>query len=114
MLADYLKLVSDSTSEALLAALWCFVARSSRLQRIHSDHGSNFIGVNHQFKLLASALSSKDISSNITDYCASMGIEWCFIPEHAPNFGRLWESTVKSVKKHLELQQMENIILSRS
>ena len=33
--------------------------------------------------------------------CTSQGIEWSFIPERAPHFGRLWESSVKSVKTHL-------------
>ena len=95
--AVHLELVSDQTSEAFLAALRRFVARRGRPQRIHSDHGTNFIGAKHQLKSLAQALASKSISSDITDYCASMGIEWSFIPERAPNFGGLWESTVKSV-----------------
>ena len=99
--AVHLELVPDQISEAFLAALRRFVARRGRSQRIHSDHGTNFIGAKHQLKSLAQALASKSISSDITDYCASMGIEWSFIPERAPNFGGLWESTVKSVKKHL-------------
>ena len=93
----HLELVSDQTSEAFLAAFRHFAARRGWPQRIDSDHGTNFIGGKHQLKSLAQALSSKSISSDITHYCASMGMEWSFIP----NFGGLWESTVKSVKKHL-------------
>ena len=28
-------------------------------------------------------------------------VEWKFIPEHSPHFGSIWESAVKSFKKHL-------------
>ena len=34
-------------------------------------------------------MASKSISSDITNYCASIGIEWSFIPERAPNLGGL-------------------------
>ena len=83
-----------------MAALRRFVARCGQPQRIHSDCGTIFIGPKHQLKSFAQALVSKSISSDIIDYCASMGTEWSLIPERAPNFGGLWESTVMSVKKH--------------
>ena len=37
----------------------------------------------------------------ISDLCSTQGIHWDFIPEHAPQFGGLWESAVKSFKTHL-------------
>ena len=52
MRAVHLKLVSDQTSEAFLAALRRFVARRGRPQRIHSDHETNFICAKHQLKSL--------------------------------------------------------------
>ena len=37
----------------------------------------------------------------VSDFYASRNIEWRFIPEHGPHLGGLWETAVKSVKKHL-------------
>lgn len=37
----------------------------------------------------------------IADICSTQGIQWDFIPEHAPHFGGLWESAIKSLKTHL-------------
>ena len=38
----------------------------------------------------------------ILNFCSSQSIEWSFIPENAPHFGGLWESSVKSVKSYLK------------
>jgi len=36
-----------------------------------------------------------------TNYLATEGCEWKFIPPHGPYFGGLWEAAVKSMKYHL-------------
>ena len=36
----------------------------------------------------------------LVTFCSEQGIQWRFIPEHAPHFGGLWEATVKSFKYH--------------
>ena len=58
----------------------------------------NFVGAKHVIKELYEFLRE---SQTIADFCSSQGIQWDFIPEHAPHFGRLWESAVKSLKTHL-------------
>ena len=68
---------------------------------IWSDHGTNFIGAEHELKDLFQFLKDKNYQTIILEFCTSKMIEWRFIPEHAPNFGGLWESAVKSMKTHL-------------
>lgn len=36
------------------------------------------------------------------EICSNEGIEWSFIPPHAPHFGELWKSGVRSMKHHLK------------
>ena len=37
----------------------------------------------------------------IDKFYVDQGIEWSFVPQHAPHFGGLWEAAVKSLKLHL-------------
>ena len=45
--AVHLELVSDLMSEAFIAALCRFISQREYPKQIHSDNGTNFIGVNH-------------------------------------------------------------------
>ncbi len=99
--AAHLELVSDLTTEAFLASLRRFVARRGKPSLIRSDHGTNFVGAARELKELFQFLGDEVTQRNVSQFCASQGITWKFIPEHAPHFGGLWEAAVKSVKTHL-------------
>jgi len=90
--AIHLEPVIGLTSGAFLASLRRFMSRRGKCSTIHSDNGTNFVGVQ---KELASYLTNCESSM------ASEGIEWKFNPPSAPHFGGLWESAVKSTKHHL-------------
>lgn len=97
--AVHLEAVSDLTSDAFITCLRCFVSRRGKPSTIWSDHGSNFVGANQE---LADFLQDQVTQGAITEFCAHEGIDWKFIPEHAPHFGGLWESAIQSIKIHLK------------
>lgn len=100
--AVHLELVSDLTSAAFIACLRRFIARRGKPSSIWSDHGSNFVGASRELLELTDFFQQQKTKGDISEFCTSQGIEWSFIPEHAPHFGGLWESAVKSAKTHLK------------
>ncbi|XP_011859408.1 PREDICTED: uncharacterized protein LOC105556905 [Vollenhovia emeryi] len=65
---------------------------------MYSDNGTTFAGADKELRVAyKAALSNADFQNRT----ASDGIRWRFIPPHAPHFGGLWESGVRSVKHHL-------------
>lgn len=99
--AIHLELVHNLTSEAFLGALKRFIARRGIPNQIYSDRGTNFVGANNELpKLLfdRNSQQSQEILTNI----ATNGIQWKFIPAHAPHIGGIWEAGVKSTKYHLK------------
>ena len=99
--AVHLEIVSDLTSDAFIATLRRFISRRGKPKLLWSDHGSNFIGAKKDLKELFAFLKEQLTQNNISQFCSVQHIKWNFIPEKAPNFGGLWESTVKSMKYHL-------------
>lgn len=91
-----MEVVSDLTSESFIAALRRFVARRGTPVLIWSDNGTNFISANNELRRMYELLSQQDTERAVTDFCSCLGIEWRFIPEHAPHFGGLWEAAVKT------------------
>ena len=78
--AVHLEAVSDLTSEAFIATLRRFLAHRGSPTLIWSDNGTNFVGANRELKEMHDFLSQRDAGYIITDDCASLGIEWQFIP----------------------------------
>ena len=67
-----------------------------------SDHGSNFVGAQKDFKQLIKFLEDQKMQGAISQFRTSQRITWKFIPERSPHFGDLWESCDKSVKYHFK------------
>ncbi|GFU64691.1 integrase catalytic domain-containing protein [Trichonephila clavipes] len=95
--AVHLELVSSLPAAAFLSALRRFVSRRSYPSDIYSDNGTNFVGASAYLKNLFQLLHN----SNVQDYSSSKNIQWHFIPPYAPNFGGVWEASVKLTKQHL-------------
>lgn len=99
--AVHLEVVSDLSTDAFIAALRRFVARRGKPTHIWSDHGSNFVGADRELREMYQFMKQEITKSAVSEFCSTQGITWSFIPEHAPNFGGLWEAAVKSMKKHM-------------
>ena len=99
--AVHLELVSDLSTDAFIASLRRFVARRGKPILIWSDHGSNFVGAARELRELVQFLELQKTQNLISEFCSSQNIQWKMIPEHAPHFGGIWESAVKSMKTHL-------------
>ena len=87
----HLELVSDLTSEAFIATLRRFISR----------RGMNFVGASRELQELVDFLERQKTQQEISQFCSNQYIKWKFIPEHAPHFGGLWKTAVKSMKIHL-------------
>ena len=79
--AVHVELISDLTTAAFIACLRRFIARRGKPV---SDHGSNFVGAARELNELFAFLKEQTSSDKILNFCSSQGIEWSFIPEHAP------------------------------
>ena len=100
--AVHIEVVSEQTTEAFLACLQRFVSRRSCPQHMYSDNGPNFTGAKNQLRGLYAWLRSETTDNDIQHYLLSHhGITWHNSPPAAPHFGGLWESAVRSAKKHL-------------
>ncbi|GFW80316.1 integrase catalytic domain-containing protein [Trichonephila clavipes] len=98
--AIHLEIISDLTSQALIAALKRFISRRGKCHKIFSDNGTNMIGTNREIKALSKLV--RDREESLFAFFAEEGIEWSFIPPRSPNWGSLWEANIKSLKYHFK------------
>ena len=94
--AVHFEVLRDMSSSSFINAFVRFRARRPGVRRLFSDNGTNFVGAD---KELRDAMKEWNVSS--TEELAMQGIDWTFIPPHAPHYGGVWERMVKSAKKHL-------------
>ncbi|XP_071037993.1 uncharacterized protein [Parasteatoda tepidariorum] len=96
--AVHLEIVSDLTTESLIATLKRFLARRGKCSRLMSDNASNFGGARNELKRLYSLAQSPE--QELIDYLLTEEVTWKFIPQCGPHFRGIWEATVKSFKTH--------------
>lgn len=99
--AVHLEVVGSLSTESFLACLKRFLARRGFCREIHSDNGTNYVGANKEIKDWYNLNSNQTHSNAVTNFLNTHSIQWKFTPARSPHFGGLWESVVKSAKRHL-------------
>ena len=100
--AVHLELSTDLSTDAFLSCLQRFISRRGRPQNMYSDNGKNFVGAQNELNDLARFLLDPKHQERVINFLCRDEINWNSISAHAPHFGGLWESAVKSVKHHLK------------
>ena len=95
--AVYLDLVKNINKEAFIEALQRFHSFNPGVKSLISDQGTNLTGAHN----ILSAMM-KEWEGGARDWMTPRGIEWHFIPPHAPHQGGVWERLVGVVKKVLQ------------
>ncbi|XP_045540445.1 uncharacterized protein LOC106712787 [Papilio machaon] len=95
--AMHIELVGDLTSNNFMSALRRFMSRRGKPKHIYSDNGTSFVGAYNEIGRFI-----KSCNNSLPGDLAPEGINFHFLPPHAPHFGGLWEAGVKSVKFHLK------------
>lgn len=97
--AVHIELVSDLSTEAFLAALSRFVSRRGRINHLHCDCGTNFVGAAASLhKTFQDLMKTPSLQS----FALENRISFHFLPPHSPHQGGLWERAVRSAKHHLQ------------
>ncbi|XP_071086517.1 uncharacterized protein [Haliotis cracherodii] len=82
-------------TDSFLNALFRMAHRRGMPKEVISDNGTNFVGAAKELKQLFSGLNSDVMKSSL----ANKSVKWLFNPPHAPYFGGVFESSVKSAKR---------------
>lgn len=93
--AVHLELAGDLSSEAFLNCFKRFVSRRGICSELYSDNGTNFVGAESELK---NTINQIKRDSKFLEFISINSINWHFSPPYAPNFGGLWEASVKSAK----------------
>ncbi|GFX31988.1 integrase catalytic domain-containing protein [Trichonephila clavipes] len=93
--AIHLELLSDLTSDALIATLKRFTSRRGKCSKIYTDNATNFVGANSILKKFHKLINFPD--ENLAKYFVSENIDWKFIPPKSPHFGGLWQRQVEGI-----------------
>ncbi|XP_051858077.1 uncharacterized protein LOC127565068 [Drosophila albomicans] len=92
--AIHLDATSDLTTKKFLATFSNFIARRGCSQKMHSDNGKTFVGID---KVISTDFLEATRECIIAKH-GHQSISWHFNPPGAPHMGRILEAGVKSFK----------------
>ena len=104
--ACHLEVVTSLHEEACLAAIALSCARPGQ-PTIFFDIANNFLTSRTD---LDTVFEIDAYNRHIKQNLSTKAIDWLVIPVHAPHFGGLWETSIKSMKHHLR-NVMKHILL---
>lgn len=96
--AVHIDVLLGLTIEEFLAAFERFTMRKGRCTKLISDNGTTFIGSDKELARVLQSWSKVLPEHNLSRF----GTDWQFITPSAPFKGGLWESAVKSMKRHMK------------
>ena len=99
--AIHLELTNELKTADFIRCLQRFTSRHNCPKSLHCDNGPNFVGARGELEALYAFLAEKETDDAIRQHLLHNKIKWSHIPAAAPHFGGLWESAVRSMKKHL-------------
>jgi hypothetical protein len=95
--AIHMELVPDLSTNAFIRALQRFIAHHGGVSKIYSANAKNFQGTANKLKELQKNIQQS--KTEIIASCQKEGVQWSFIPPRSPNFGGIWESSIKIAKR---------------
>ncbi|XP_018304733.1 uncharacterized protein [Mycetomoellerius zeteki] len=98
--AIHIEIAFDLSAEEFIHTLKRFIGRRGKPSHIFSDNATNFTGANRELSELRDMFLKEE--PTIVQKSISDGIQWHFIPPRAPNFGGIWEASVRSFKAHFK------------
>lgn len=90
--AVHLELATNLTTEAFLKYLQRLLAQRGVCKDIYSDNGTNFVGTRNEMEKIKAFL--KVNHHLISEHAVIEGVDWHFIPSHAPHFEGLWKRPI--------------------
>ena len=78
-----------------------FISRRGIPRKVLSDNGKNFIGASNDIMKIQEIIAVENYKKSVGSFMAQETLEWEMIPPRSPHFGGLWETSVKSMKRHL-------------
>ncbi|KAJ8933796.1 hypothetical protein NQ318_001526 [Aromia moschata] len=77
------------------------LTRRGPIKVLHSDCATNYVGAKAQLDEFYTFIASSEYTTALKDELLKNRIEWRFNTPSAPHMGGIWESNIRSVKKHL-------------
>ena len=104
--AVHLEVADSLQTDDFIMTLRCFIGRRGPPAEIFSDNGTNFRGAERELTDNLVELHQ----GRINDFLLQNRTSWHFVPPHAPHFGGVWESLVKSTKKALQAVLKDQVV----
>ncbi|XP_014206654.1 uncharacterized protein LOC106638119 [Copidosoma floridanum] len=98
--AIHIKIVSDLTTDAFMAAYDRLTAQRGVCDTIYSDNATTFKRSSVELTRMFSETSK--FNKTVAGQLVTRGTTWKFIPPRAPHYGGLWEAAVRSFKYHFK------------